>query len=106
MAKEFAKAFYNSTAWCKCKDSYIQHVSGLCERCMKKGIIKAGYIVHHKEYLNPANINNPDISLGWDNLEYLCLDCHNQEHGIKSIVEKRYMFDSEGNVIPKAPLDT
>ena len=29
MAKEYAKAFYNSSAWIKCKNSYIKSVYGL-----------------------------------------------------------------------------
>lgn len=44
MAKEFAKAFYNSKAWKKCKASYIESVHGLCERCEK-----SGYIVHNRK---------------------------------------------------------
>lgn len=39
-----------------------------------------GYIVHHKCYIDTTNIYNPDITLNFDNLELLCLDCHNKEH--------------------------
>ena len=75
MAKEYAKAFYNSAAWIKCKNSYIKSVHGLCERCGEPG-----YIVHHKKYITPKNINDPSITLNHDNLEYLCQKCHNEEH--------------------------
>lgn len=37
-------------------------------------------ICHHKTYLTPGNINDPDIALSWTNLEALCQDCHNKEH--------------------------
>lgn len=75
MAKEWAKKFYKSTAWIKCRKSYISTVYGLCERCGKPG-----YIVHHKVELNPININDTEVSLNHDNLEYLCFECHNDEH--------------------------
>lgn len=72
MAQDFAKAFYNSQAWQDCRDGYISSVHGLCEDCQKPG-----YIVHHKERLTPENINDPDVTLNWEKLKYLCLECHN-----------------------------
>ena len=39
-----------------------------------------GYIVHHKSYIDANNIYNPEITLNFENLELLCLDCHNKEH--------------------------
>lgn len=94
--KEWAKPFYQSTAWKQCRAKYIKSVGGLCERCSKKGLIVAGYIVHHKCYLTPENINDPSVTLNWDNLEYLCQDCHNKEHTLK--YRKRYRIDSNGKV--------
>ena len=92
MAKEWAKGFYKSKAWLECRAAYIKHVLGLCERC---GV--PGYIVHHKEELNPNNINDPYITLSWDNLEYLCLDCHNKHHDVnrekKPITKDEYKFN-------------
>ncbi|BCZ48443.1 hypothetical protein psyc5s11_45100 [Clostridium gelidum] len=99
MAKEFAKAFYNSSAWKKCKASYIESVHGLCERCERPG-----YIVHHKKELTSNNINDPNVTLNHDNLEYLCLDCHNAEHDFnrekKSATKKGYKFNDKGELIP------
>ena len=95
MAQEFAKKFYKSKAWLKCRDGFIKSVYGLCNRCGKPG-----YIVHHKEVLTPANINNPYVTLNWNKLEYLCLDCHNKEHNSKySSVQCGLRFDDEGNLI-------
>lgn len=99
MAKEFAKDFYKSKAWKICRSSYIKSVNGVCERCGS-----VGYIVHHKIHLDEININNPEVSLNWDNLEYLCLECHNQHHKFgriyKSTIEG-LVFDDEGNLIEK-----
>lgn len=100
MAKEWAKKFYASKAWGRCRAGYIQHVNGLCERCYKQGLHVVGYIVHHKVMLTPSNINNPDITLNWGNLEYLCIDCHNNEHMSKySNTANGLIFDSNGDLI-------
>ncbi len=85
--KAWAKAFYHSAAWLACRDSYITSVDGLCERHLQRGQVVPGYIVHHKVELSPANINDPSITLSHDNLEYLCLDCHNAEHAFGLDVE-------------------
>jgi 5-methylcytosine-specific restriction endonuclease McrA len=97
MAKDYAKDFYRSKAWHDCRDGYIKKVSGLCERCLAKGLYRPGVIVHHKIYLTPRNIKDPSISLNWDNLELLCRECHNEEHLAKD--NKRYHFDKSGNLI-------
>lgn len=95
--KPWAKKFYNSKAWKECRASYIVRVHGLCERCSKPG-----KIVHHKKYLTPYNINDPNISLNHNNLEYLCQDCHNDEHhGEGEVVGRGLMFDEEGNLVQK-----
>ena len=97
MAKEFAQAFYNSDAWRACREAYKRSVGGLCERCRRKGLIKAGDIVHHKVYLTPRNIKDPSVALNFKNLELVCIDCHNAEHVKKT---RRYAFDKSGNLIP------
>jgi 5-methylcytosine-specific restriction endonuclease McrA len=98
MAQEFAKSFYKSAAWLKCRESYIKSVHHLCERC-KDGTL--GFIVHHKIYITEQNINDPSITLNHDNLEYVCHDCHNKEHhGSKhEVVEDGLMFDSNGQLV-------
>lgn len=66
---------------------------------MEKGIVKPGIIVHHKVYLTPTNINNPDVTLNWDNLQLLCIDCHNKEHSKELPIGEGLMFDAEGNLV-------
>lgn len=103
MAREFAEPFYKSSAWQKCRAAYILHRKsvdgGMCETCHEK----PGYIVHHKEELTSENINDPDIALGFDNLKYDCLECHNQENGRGSHEAPglvQYIFDENGEVVP------
>jgi 5-methylcytosine-specific restriction endonuclease McrA len=96
MAREFARKFYNNKTWKKCREAYKQSVYGLCERCGQPGDE-----VHHKIYLTPENINNPDITLNWDNLELLCATCHSIEHNRKEkeVVREGLTFDSNGDLI-------
>jgi 5-methylcytosine-specific restriction protein A len=94
MAKDFAKQFYKSKAWQQCRESYISKVFGLCERCGK-----SGYIVHHKILLTIENINDPNITLNHDNLEYLCQDCHNKEHYSNKPIREGLKFNEFGDLV-------
>lgn len=93
--KAYAETFYKSRAWKNCAKAYKASKGGLCERCLKSGKISAGAVVHHKIHISQKNINDPTITLNWDNLELLCYDCHAAEHGNK----KRYAIDAYGRVI-------
>lgn len=102
MAKEYARAFYKSGTWQKCRAGYISSVSGLCERCLAKGKLRPGKILHHIEYITPDNIGDPYITLNWNNLEFVCQDCHNLEHHANDrTIREDVMFDAEGNLVQK-----
>ena len=49
VAQEWAKAFYRSKRWLKCRNAYIKARiladGGLCEECHDK----PGYLVHHRK---------------------------------------------------------
>lgn len=95
--KEYAKGFYKSKAWKDCRAAYAKSVGGLCEVCLKAGIYRAGEIVHHKEHINPDNINDPRIILDWNNLQLVCRDCHAELHPKHR--GRRYKLDELGRVI-------
>ena len=88
-------SLYNSKAWQKTRDAYRRRVGGLCEACYSRGIIKPGEIVHHKIPITPDNIDNPEITLSFDNLQLLCRDCHATAHDTK---QRRYTIDELGRV--------
>lgn len=96
--REFAESFYNSRAWKDCRKAYAKSKGGLCEECLEKGIIRAGVIVHHKTWLTPNNINDPDITLNWENLMLVCRDCHADAHKGR----RRYKVDEFGRVTARA----
>lgn len=85
--------FYRSREWLMARQQKIASCNGRCEVC---GAI--GEEVHHKIPLTPENVSDPRISLGEDNLIYLCKDCHNKEHG--RFVRKESPFDENGDLKP------
>lgn len=91
--KDWARGFYLSKAWKETAKDYMLSVNNICERCEEPA-----KICHHKTWLTRENINNPYITLCWDNLEALCQDCHNKEHH-KQEPKLRYRYDAEGNII-------
>lgn len=64
--------------------------------CLQEGRITAGELVHHKIWLTADNINDPDITLNWNNLMCVCRDCHAKIHEGK---KRRYKVDEWGRVI-------
>ena len=97
--KKYAERFYKSTAWVNCRNSYMSKVGGLCEKCKEKGRIVPAEEVHHKTWLNPRNLNDPSITLNYDNLIALCRECHRREHNGRE--EPRYIVDELGRVTPR-----
>ena len=78
----------------------MESVNGLCERCLEKGIVKSADIVHHIIELDDEKARDPEIALNWDNLQAVCLECHNAIHfGTKT--ERRYIITDDGRVLPK-----
>lgn len=78
---EVSRKFYNSTAWKETRKAYIDslEVPGMCEICLKYGRFTPGVIVDHQEEININNINDPNITLNWDNFCYMCMTHHNRK---------------------------
>lgn len=98
MSKDYAKAFYHSKKWKDTQLSYMVSQNYICERCGS-----LARIVHHKKYITSNNINNPDITLNWSNLEALCMNCHTNEHLKSGICSNEVRFTDSGDLI-KSPL--
>lgn len=96
MARDFAKKFYKSKAWKAVRELVFNEAHGICEKCGE-----LGEEVHHKIWLTPNNINDYDITLGRDNLQLLCKNCHINTHRHKTSTKEGLMFDSNGQLIQK-----
>lgn len=106
MARDFALAFYHSPAWLHNRKAYMGKTidtpwgivpPGMCERCFEQGNLVPAKVVHHKIHLSPDNIDDPHITLSFDNFQRLCQDCHAVVHSGEQTTRAR--FDSNGNVI-------
>lgn len=76
-------AFYTGKRWRDLSYRLKVERGGKCERCGFTAITRedwARLIGHHKVEINDNNIDDASISLNSDNVEIICIDCHNKEH--------------------------
>jgi 5-methylcytosine-specific restriction endonuclease McrA len=76
-----AEIYHNKKEWKAAREECRKRANGLCERCKKKGIIKSGTTAHHKVWLTDDNKCDWNIAYNQDNLEWICRECHEEEHG-------------------------
>ena len=91
------KEFYHSQAWQKISKLYLQSKFYICERC--GGIAK---ICHHRNYISDDDVKKQYQSklYGFENLEALCMECHNKEHFKRASDDSReVIFSSAGDVV-------
>ena len=72
------KQFYNSNEWKTLREKKLQDEEYQCEKCNSKGKRKLATEVHHKKYIQTDE--GWELRLDYDNLEALCIDCHNHRH--------------------------
>ena len=89
--QQWAEKFYKSTGWQKTRYAYLVSQNFICERCGARATM-----VHHRTYLTEQLINDPDMTVGFKNLEALCEACHDAEHKADSPLREGMYFDSEG----------
>ncbi len=100
MARDFAKKFYASARWQRCRKAYGDSVFWVCERCRRQGTI-----VHHKKHLTPYNIDDSNLACGFDNLQLLCIDCHNALHGSANVLQNNLYFNERGDIVERPPVE-
>lgn len=96
MAREFSQKFYQSKEWKSTRKAFIASVHGLCFKCRK-----SGSIVHHIKHLTPNNIDDAYITLGWDNLMFLCIECHNSIHAGSQPIRQDVYFNDVGQLVKR-----
>ena len=90
------KEFYQSKAWRELSRAFLISKNYVCERCGNPA-----EIAHHKTYLTAQNVNRPEIALNPDNLQALCLTCHNNEHFSNGgAIAANLEFDHNGDIHP------
>lgn len=72
--KEYIQ-FYKSTEWKKLRERVMRRDEYLCQQCKREDRITAGYICDHIIETKDDWSRRLDI----DNVEFLCLECHNKK---------------------------
>lgn len=80
-AKDKAE-IYNSREWKELRIAKIRSTNGLCEECLKEGIITSARCVHHVVPIETARTKEEMKRLAFDvdNLRALCFACHARIH--------------------------
>ena len=73
---------YNSREWKELRIAKLRSTNGLCEECMKEGIVTAARCVHHVVPIETARTKDEMKRLAFDinNLKALCFACHARIH--------------------------
>jgi predicted kinase len=89
--------FYTSSQWRKFRKYIIDKNGGICNRCATIFTDTSKLEVHHISYLREEDYKNPTKTLSEDNVEVVCHQCHNEEHG-------RFVKDQEVILVFGPPL--
>ena len=75
---------YNSREWKELRAAKLRSTNGLCEECMKQGIITSARCVHHVVPIETARTKDEmkrlAIDCGLQSLKSLCFACHARIH--------------------------
>lgn len=73
---------YNSREWRELRIAKLRSTNGLCEECMKEGIVTSARCVHHVVPIESARTKEEMKRLAFDvnNLRALCFACHARIH--------------------------
>ena len=89
ITEEQKKRFYKSGAWNNLRQQALARDNNECQQCKREGRVHVDSTkvdgerksielnVHHKYEIE----HYPKLALVLDNLETLCLRCHNKKHG-------------------------
>ncbi|WP_255551065.1 HNH endonuclease [Sporosarcina sp. E16_8] len=80
--------FYKSKEWFAVREQARRRDNYECQVCKSKGRYKRVQNVHHLKEVK----THPHLSLKLNNLQSLCIPCHNDAHErLKDVVEKKFM---------------
>lgn len=76
---------YCTKQWKKLSKAYLM-LHPLCEECLKAGKVTPAVHVHHIVSFMTASddLKRLELALDADNLEALCVECHNAKHNPKN----------------------
>lgn len=103
--KQQKRKFYDSKPWKLLREDAKERDNYECQECKRQGNVtidtneysksakrkKIQLVVHHVKEIE----NYPELALELDNLETVCVDCHNKEHGRDFKATKNKWADDE-----------
>jgi len=89
MAEAWAAKFYNSKEWRQLRQALIIQRGAICQQCGRNMTFNQSELIGHH---TPGNINDPLVSLNPENVDLICFDCHNKEHGRYGYTKERHVF--------------
>lgn len=75
-ARRADQSFYNGVRWRRLRQMFLNR-NPLCVDCSKAGRLTPASQAHHIE----ERKDRPELAYEWDNLESVCLSCHNAKRG-------------------------
>jgi 5-methylcytosine-specific restriction endonuclease McrA len=87
--RAWQKQFYNSLRWTRLRDEVRVDGRMRCACCGH--LIRGKSIVDHISEITPDNYDDENVTLNRDNLQLLCLACHNS----KATREINFDFDMD-----------
>ena len=87
---------YNSREWKELRIAKLRSTNGLCEECMKQGIVTSAHAVHHRHPIeeSTSKAEMRKWAFMWENLVSVCDACHAKIHkeqgkGTKALAKQR-----------------
>lgn len=96
--------FYQCKAWRELRKVVIRNANHECEHCKEKGKLTTANTINRNGKKTKMEVNHkkplrthPHLALVLENLEYLCIDCHNIADGKDRYLQqnKRRFFSPE-----------
>ncbi len=73
--RQWQQQFYHRVEWLRLRNQVREDAGMRCAKCRQ--LVKGKGIVDHIIEITPDNYMDESVTLSADNLEYLCLECHN-----------------------------
>ena len=87
--------FYHSRAWKRLARAFLSSRNYICEVCGRPADI-----AHHVKHITPSNLCDPEITLNAENLQAVCIECHNAIHyGRGGAILRGLAFDENGDLM-------
>ncbi|NEY20511.1 HNH endonuclease [Bacillus ginsengihumi] len=80
--------FYKWSGWRKKRQEALERDNYECQECKREGKYSRAQNVHHLKEVK----DRPDLALTLDNLESVCIQCHNKIHDKRLKKDKRKPF--------------